>query len=250
MTVYGRSRNPGPVDVGVLGFNPLAALSWRAAFWASDPAWATRPAEGAGVASWRNGGSFASSATQGTGNAQPVWSASSFAGKPGVTFDGTDDFLSLASVTGLNSTTLSVVSVFKMTSVSGTKITSGLSGVENRYTPAVISGAWYGRLRNGAGSTYITGGTADTNAHLFTLIGRPTGTTLDMRFDGASVASSSSSDAVPDVPSPQTLYLGSDGGGGRGPMVLAFYGVYVGDVETDANWGSFRAQMKAFYGLP
>lgn len=47
-----------------------------------------------GVSAW-TGSKAGLQVTQGTGDAQPVWSATSFGGRPGITFDGTDDTLSL-----------------------------------------------------------------------------------------------------------------------------------------------------------
>jgi hypothetical protein len=59
---------------------------------------------GSSVTTWTDVvGNYA--ATQGVGASKPVWSATSFNGRPGITFDGSDDELTLASVpfpTGAN----------------------------------------------------------------------------------------------------------------------------------------------------
>jgi hypothetical protein len=47
-----------------------------------------------GVSAW-TGSKAGLQVTQGTGAAQPVWSATSFGGRPGITFDGMDDTLTL-----------------------------------------------------------------------------------------------------------------------------------------------------------
>jgi len=80
-------------------FNPLS-IAWDHLFWAEDPAW-TPPANGVGVASWRNSGVQAVAATQGTGANQPIYRANyaALANRPAIEFDGTDDFLDCAAGT-------------------------------------------------------------------------------------------------------------------------------------------------------
>lgn len=123
------------------------------------------------------------------------------------------------------------------------------SGSSAGQVPATVSGVWFARLRGAASGANVSGGAADTSGHLFTLIGRPTGTTLDMGIDGISVSSTTSAAAVPDVPAAQTIHLGSDGLSGKGPMVVAFFGIYAGDIGAHPNFSTFKAFVASLYGL-
>lgn len=84
------------------GYSPLIALGTDLlAWWDADPAtWGSKGGVtvATGVSSWReNVAGYA--ATQGTGSLQPVWSASSFNGGAGVSYDGTDDVLTCTDAT-------------------------------------------------------------------------------------------------------------------------------------------------------
>jgi hypothetical protein len=75
------------------GWTPLRLGSSLLAWW--DSAYGVS-LSGSAVTAWadrKNG----YSAAQGTGSLRPVFSATSFNGVPGLTFDGTDDYLELAS---------------------------------------------------------------------------------------------------------------------------------------------------------
>lgn len=86
-----------PAIVGPAGpqsWNPFLLGSVLIAWWDSSQGVSL---SGSNVTAWadRKGGY---SAVQGTGASQPLWSATSFNGAPGITFDGSDDELTLASV--------------------------------------------------------------------------------------------------------------------------------------------------------
>lgn len=246
VAVARRSRIPGKIDPAALGAFDPSIIAWAASFYAGDPLW-SNPGEGGAVSSWRNGGTLGGNATQAAGANQPVWSATSIGGRPGVTFDGTNDTLSI-SLSDLNTTPLSVVAVLKLLTASGVQVAIGLSGSGARYAPAAISGVWYGRLHGVSGGVAASGGTTDTNPHLFSTVGKATGTTLKLAKDGTDLASSSSASAVPDLASPQTLYLGSDNGS-YSNCVIGFVGVFVGDVEADPNWSMFKLLSAMHYGF-
>lgn len=241
MTNYGRTRITGKVDsAAVAAFDPTI-LSWHSAWFAGDPSW-SNPGEGGNVSTWRNLGLNGTAAT--CSSSYPVWSATSFNGAPGVTFTGSSGLLS-ASLASLPNG-VSIVVAFKLTSASGTQAVVGLSGSGTRYAPAVISSAWYGRLQGGAGGSAVSGGTADTNGHLFLLRGKGYSTTLEAKLDGVSLGTSTSATAAPDFGTPTTVYLGSDSGS-KASVVLGFVGIYLGDVETDVNWAAFRAALSGHY---
>ena len=69
-------------------FNPLTSIAWLHAFWAEDPAW-THPANGAFVSSWRDAGTAAADAVQGTAGSQPIYNAALAAlnNRPAVQFN-------------------------------------------------------------------------------------------------------------------------------------------------------------------
>jgi len=95
-TLQGRNNFLTPAIVGPIGpesWNPLNLGSALLAWWDSSRGVTLATAN---VTSWidRKGGY---DLVQGTAAAQPLWSATSFNGSPGITFDGTDDELTLAS---------------------------------------------------------------------------------------------------------------------------------------------------------
>lgn len=90
----GRLVVPAHAVSGVLSYDPSAALGADLlGYWDAERADLMTVAGGT-VSSWRDV-KAAYNLVQATGAAQPAYSATSFNGHPGITFDGTDDFLSL-----------------------------------------------------------------------------------------------------------------------------------------------------------
>lgn len=91
-----RTRSDRPASDGVNLLN-FPGITWFSAAWASDPA-QTPPADGGAISTWRNGGSLGTAHTQGTGAAQPLYraSAATLNNLPAFDFDGTDDYLHIA----------------------------------------------------------------------------------------------------------------------------------------------------------
>jgi hypothetical protein len=89
-----RTRSDGPAGQA---FNPLTAINWYSAAWASDPLQAA-PADGGVISTWRNGGTLGTAHTQGTNDARPLYraAAATLNNRPAFDFDGTDDFLRIA----------------------------------------------------------------------------------------------------------------------------------------------------------
>ena len=232
--------------------NPLTLLTWRTAVWASDPAW-SHPSEGGAVDAWRDGGTADTPLTQSVAARRPLWSATSFAGKPGVTFDGTNDTLG-ASLSGVSGT-YSVVAIMRMVTVPDGVSTVPLSlqataiGTMYAFCPfRAISNANYTRLRGTPGGTpFVSYGPTDTDAHLWLAVGRPTGTQIEMGRDGINVASSSTSGA-PSAPDAFWLGAQSDASAAAN-VVVAFAGVFPGDITADPNWAAFKAWVATNYAL-
>lgn len=83
-------------SLGSAAYNPVAALgSDLLGYWDANRADLITQSGGS-VSSWMDI-KFGYDATQATGSAKPVYSATSFNGAPGVTFDGIDDQLTVAS---------------------------------------------------------------------------------------------------------------------------------------------------------
>lgn len=86
----------GLTNGGGGGWSPARLGSSLLGYWDAENA-GSLTLSGASVTTWTDVvGSYA--ATQATAGSKPTYSATSFNGRPGITFDGTDDELTLASV--------------------------------------------------------------------------------------------------------------------------------------------------------
>ncbi|HTM77999.1 MAG TPA: hypothetical protein VL133_10260, partial [Devosia sp.] len=77
-----------------ISWSPLALGASLLAWWDASQGVSL---SGSQVTAWADRKSGYSVA-QGTGAARPLWSATSFGGKPGLTFDGIDDLLNMESL--------------------------------------------------------------------------------------------------------------------------------------------------------
>lgn len=165
-------------------YNPLTAVTWAKAFWASDPSW-SNPGNGNGVSSWRNGGSIAGDATQATGSKQPTYAAAAthLNNRPAVDFDGVDDHLDVATFADITLGTELVV-IARATAAASNNLVSGTVSGKRRNLLTNASSQW--AIFAG---TAVAGGTADTNGHFLHAIftGSPAASTLAV--DGSTVAS-------------------------------------------------------------
>jgi hypothetical protein len=84
------SAGTGPSAISTGGWSPASVSP---ALWldANDPA--TITASGGAVSTWADKSGNASDATQATSAQRPAYSATSFSGRPGITFDGSNDSL-------------------------------------------------------------------------------------------------------------------------------------------------------------
>lgn len=85
-----------PVDVVPVLYDPIAVLGASLlAFWDAEVA-STLTLSGPSVTTWTDR-KVGYAPTQAVGGSKPLYSATSFNGRPGITFDGLDDYLLLAS---------------------------------------------------------------------------------------------------------------------------------------------------------
>lgn len=227
-------------------FDPLTAIPWHTAFWASDPRWAN-PGDGGSVSTWRDGTGNGRDATQATGSKQPTYRAATAAlgSRPTVQGDG-GDILQTASFTALN-TALSVVVIgaFTVTTAGQSLIDGPTATSTNRVVIATTTGpVWLAYA-----GTVLSGGTVDTNGHLFRGYATDTGAGDALSVDGAATASGNA--GTTGIPWDTIALFANGGAGGTGfaSAHLAFAGVYVGDVTAHAQWAAFKQFARSFYVL-
>lgn len=219
-------------------FDPRTAIAWEAACWADDPAWSTgKPAEGGDVSAWRNFGSRAGAGdfVQGNGARQPNWSASSFAGKGGVTFNGSSDMLSTAAFSSALATPFSHVLIGKRTATG--------TGVEFWFGANLSALYAYNGTFNVFYNGWVYGPATNTTGHLFR--GYATGgaaskIAVDESVTSGTAGATSAALAGFGVQSAGTAATAS---------VVAFAGLYAGDITADGQWSAFKSWAASYYGL-
>lgn len=228
-------------------FNPLTVIGWHTAFWASDPAW-TNPGDGGAVSSWRDGTNNGRDATQATGAKQPTWRAATsvLGSRPTVQGDG-GDYLQTASFTAINSpVTVIVIGAFTVTT-SGQNLIDGPTATS---TNRVVIGTTTGPVWLAYAGAMLSGGTADTNGHMFRAYATDAGSGDALSVDGAATASGNA--GTTGIPW-NTIALFANGNGGTGTGFasahIAFAGVYVGDLTAHAQWAAFKAWVRSYYAL-
>lgn len=193
-TLQGRNNFLVPSIVGPIGpasWTPFNLGSALLAWWDSSQGVAVT---GSNVTSWtdRKGAYAAVQAVEGS---QPLWSATSFNGAPGVTFDGSDDELTLGSVpfpTAANTSEMYAVcqqdALAADTSTRHVFSYGGTAGASRRaLTRRVSSGTNRGASEIGDGASGIV--TTNTSVDLSTrhLLGAiVTGTTTSQFVDSSS----------------------------------------------------------------
>ena len=157
------------------GYNPVSALgSDLIAYWDANRSDLMTIGGGGAISSWRDI-KAGYDAVQGTGAAQPVWSATSFNGAPGVTGDGVDDELTcttagLLAALPAGATPCSLWAVAKQDALPADatgRYVGGygsLSANDSRLMLRLVSGGvnrQSGRVGSGAGSTFADVTTVD-----------------------------------------------------------------------------------------
>lgn len=230
------------------GFNPLTAIAWEAAGWASDPAW-TNPGNGNAVSSWRNGGSRAGAGdfAQATGNRQPLFrsSVAGLNGQPALDFDGVNDYIQTANFSSALTTAATMVVIGKRNGA--TNIANGRLADTSEaatYTTLIANQISTGRIGAYASGYFSgTGPTQDTAAHLFRLY--VNGASSVLAVDTTTVSGTLSTS--------NCAYLGT---GGRKSLddanldsSIAFVGLYAGDITANSQWAAFKSWVLSTYGI-
>lgn len=163
--------------------DPLS-IDWHAAFWAEDPNWAA-PGDGNAVSQWDDASGNGRHAVQSTAAAQPIFrsSVSSMRTRPAVDFDGTDDWLATAAFASAITGVSEIFVVARLDTVKDCAIVHGISGTARRAVQTISAGANWAVFQ---GSTTVSGGATDTDAHAFRAV---FDTTDELHLDGALVAS-------------------------------------------------------------
>ena len=236
-----RSRNAGATGAAPATFNPLT--DWTTdpvhGVWASDPLW-TPPADGGAVSSWRNGGTVGGDFTQGTGAAQPTFTASSgtFGGRAIVAFDGTDDSLGVDPSDFSQPCYLLVIGRWRSLAASSTVM------VATRYASYDSDSG----LRANSTSfdlglaTPFTGPSSSTSPHLFHAVINDASSSLAVDGGTASTGTVGSNAIV-------RMGLGSNSTGQYAPVDLALVLWFTSDPTGQAEWAAFKAWVTSFYGI-
>jgi len=235
MGAVGARQQAAPV------FDPFS-LGWEAAHWASDPGWTPPAADGA-VDSWRDGAGNGHTVTQATSGKQPLYrtSVAKLNGKPGIDFDGVDDYLQTASFAMAQP--ISAVIVASDYLVSGSYRYLWGSGQP--------PGLWFrsdvttGILQVFAGSIIGSPLVFDSDAHLWR--GYYNGNSGAAAKDGTSVTGDTYTYGIGGGYAIGAIGPGADRG--WADVNVAFVGVYAGDVTANPNWAAFKTWVTSFYGI-
>jgi len=139
---------------------------------------------GATVSAWANQGTAGGSFTQGTASDQPTYVASALNGKPGVLFDGTNDFLTNASAlsTWITASSYTAFVVFSATSIT----TNDASSFNNSPLLADSGGNWGQHLKS-TGPTVLAFHWAGSDKHADNTIATATPYAFMHRYDGTDI---------------------------------------------------------------
>lgn len=145
------------------------------------------------------------SVTQGTAAARPLWSATSFGGQPGLTFDGTDDLLNMESLPFMSGATpgeiWAVVQQDALVADTGARrlISIGGATLSSRYIRRFVSGG-VNRIHSlvGDGTSLVQSGIPAVDASSRHVVrGIFTATSVQAAVDGTA---STSAAVVPNTP--------------------------------------------------
>lgn len=231
--------------------NPLAAITWAAAYWTEDPAFVA-PADGGNVTSWPD--YSGNGRTMTSFNVAPTFTTSNTAigNRPTINCDEGVKQAMRTSVSITQAQTFSVVAVCANWSAATVPNQGALLGSDSSAGPQIL-----------AGTTSVAGifaGTAiarssptqpSTGAHLWTFV--VAGAASKIVKDGTSGTVT----ATPGVVGYSALQLAlcnrggveNAGAGLFGTAQVAFLGLYNGDVTLDANYNRLKAYVASHYAL-
>lgn len=228
----GRSRKARPSDLVNVATD--LGITWRQVFAANDPNW-SRPADGAAVTTWRDGGALGSSATQGgAASLKPTmrYSTAAFAGLPTLQFDG-GDYLVSSPAGAAQSQPITLVAIAQATSLGGA---GAVSLICDGISAARMALGYYqtgSKIRAIASSALDLNG-ADTNPHLFYAV--LNGASSQVWKDGTSLGTGTTGAAT--TPTAMTIgssYLGANFLTGHVHMVGWIVGALTTNTQGLAN---------------
>ena len=228
-------------------FTPTTDIAWYSSFWAEDPLWAEKPADGVAVTTWRNAGTLGTAATQSTEASQPTFRSAVAAlnNRPAVDFDGTDDRLEITAG-------VSLAQPFSVVWIGVTDVTNTLRYYFGSNSISQFRGA--GQVAS-PGNTFITH--AGTGGLYGTLPVIDTGYMRRSYFDG--VSSVDETNGVATTGNSGTLALNQIilGAGRLAPSTYAafqdgktaFLGIFDGDITASPRWPDFKAWCRIHYNI-
>lgn len=229
-----------PYRFAATTFDP-SIITWKAAYWASDPLW-SNPGDGNEVTSWRDysGNSLTLSRVGGVNGPTYRASVTELNNQPGIDFDGINDRLWCTTTTGTTQPD-SIVLIVRADSISANKQRwiDNQTGTGDRQ---LVEGAYVdGKALLWAGSLASSSLSATTGAYFMTAL-----------FNGASSWIERAGTRSATI-NPNTAGLGGIMVGNANSIyadgVVAFAGVYDGDITANANWATFKAGATATYGV-
>lgn len=232
-------------------FDPLTSISWAKAFWADDPDWKQKPANGQPVSMWRNGGTDPGHAIwEARPGASPLISDCTYTSNyaqmnnRGVVYTGLTSVL-VSQMTSSLTSPFSIVAIGAQLNAftdtrhpiaAWTTSQSGYVRLDRSTSPPT----WYFT----SGSALATRITIDTLPHLIVTV---TGSSAKMLVDGKTglfTGNVGSNSAV-------NLRIGHLDGTATQIWdgVMGFIGIVSGDVTQNAQWSSFKKWASSYYGI-
>jgi hypothetical protein len=226
-------------------FNPLTDITWLHSGWAGDPQW-SRPGDGNKVANWRDVGG--ANPSQATASNQPTYrsTVSALNNREAIQFVAASNQVLDTAITPIVATSTPVTIV-----IIGINTDGANSNAERVFGEGNVGNSGIGKSSSNFwinfGATSAT--TADTNPHI--LSSYFTGASGSfLKLDGTTILSGSASSG-PTI-NRTTIGAGSDGTPTYAFYIngyVAFWGIYNGDMTTDANYTNFKRWVSAYYGF-
>lgn len=224
-------------------FNPFQAITWQAAFWASDPLWAN-PGDGNKVSSWRDGSGNARDLSQGTDARRPVYKAN----HPQLNNQAAVEFLN-ADAHRLVSGTFTVnqpnswVVIFRFTGVTNNNefmrlVDNFNVGGGRQLFGGLNATTFVGNA--GSSGQYVRAPDNEPSVGLFYANGSSSWIEVN-RVRSGNLASGANNVG--------SIGVGSDGANSKLSGAVAFLGLYSGDVTTDRQWLAFMAWATSTYAI-
>lgn len=217
-------------------FNPLTAMSWSAAYWASDPLW-SNPGDGNTVTSWRDGSGNGNTLTNTLGSPKYRAASSSLNNQPAIDLT-TADMLGNNSYSLAQPWSIVVISLMR----------TGGGGNDYLIGGGVVS-AWAIYKNTNwtlfAGSDGPTRSFDTTAAHM--IRGYANGASSVLDRDG-SVSATANPNSRP-ISALSVSGRADDLAGVRATGLYSFIGVYSGDVSSDTQWSAFKTWAASTYGI-